>query len=200
MSTSATSPRKQPSPLFRLATELGPLVLFFIANAKFSIFIATGIFMVAIVVALIASWLVTRHLPIMAIISAILVLVFGGLTLILQDETFIKIKPTIIYAGFGVILLGGLLLGRSLLNIVFDQVFSLTEQGWRILTLRWGIFFFGMAMLNEIVWRTQTTDFWVAFKAFGAIPLTFIFAILQYKLLERHALQPDSSQNDSDAS
>ena len=187
--------KQQPGgPWFRLATELGPLVLFFVANAKFSIFVATGVFMAAIVVALAASWIVTRHLPAMAIVSAVLVLVFGGLTLILRDETFIKIKPTIIYAGFAAILVGGLLRGRSLLSLVFSQAFQLDAEGWRLLTWRWAGFFVVMAVLNEIIWRTQSTETWLAFKAFGVLPLTLVFVALQWPLMQRHALDAQGAE------
>src|ERR1700687_690494 len=137
-----------PHPLFKIATELGPLVVFFVANAKFHLFVATGAFMVAIVVAMIASYVVTRHVPIMAIVSGVIVLVFGTLTLVLHDETFIKIKPTIIYLLFGLILGGGLIFNRSLIAVMFDQMFNLTPHGWRLLTIRWAIFFFAMAILN----------------------------------------------------
>jgi intracellular septation protein len=174
-----------PHPLFKLATELGPLVIFFLANAKFGLFAATAIFMAAVVVAIAASYAVTRHVPMMALVTALVVMVFGALTLYLHDETFIKMKPTIIYALFAVILGGGLLVGRSFIAILFDQVFNLTAAGWRTLTLRWALFFVAMAVLNEIVWRTQTTDFWVAFKLFGFVPLTMIFAIAQMPLINR---------------
>jgi intracellular septation protein len=107
----------------------------------------------------------------------------------LHDDTFIKLKPTIIYVLFGGILLGGLAFGKSLLAMVFDSVFDLDEQGWRKLTLRWALFFLALAVLNEIVWRTQSTDFWVTFKVFGVVPLTFIFAMLQFRLLNRHAVE-----------
>lgn len=182
-------------PALKLALELGPLVLFFIGNARWGIFPATAVFMVAILVALATSYALTKRLPAMALVSAVLVTVFGGLTLLLQDETFIKIKPTIIYALFGATLLAGLLVRRPLLELVFDSVFSLTEEGWRKLTLRWCLFFFGMAMLNEIVWRSTTTDFWVSFKLFGAVPLTFLFAALQYRLLMKH----DASAEEAEA-
>jgi intracellular septation protein len=182
--------KTQPHPVFKLATELGPLIVFFIANAKFNLFVATGAFMVAIVAAMIASYVVVRHVPMMAIVTAVVVIVFGTLTLVLHDETFIKIKPTIIYGLFAAILGGGLLFGRSFIAILFNQMFNLTPHGWRILTMRWAMWFFAMAVLNEIVWRTQSTDFWVAFKAFGAIPITMIFAITQMPVIKRYHLEP----------
>jgi intracellular septation protein len=182
--------KTQPHPLFKLATELGPLVVFFAANAKFHLFVATGAFMVAVVVAMIASYVVTRHVPIMALVTGVIVLVFGTLTLVLHDETFIKVKPTIIYGLFAVILGGGLLFGRSFIAIMFDQMFNLTPQGWRLLTARWAVFFLGMAILNEVIWRTQTTNFWVAFKAFGVIPLTMIFGVIQMPLIKRYHVEP----------
>jgi intracellular septation protein len=176
--------------MFKLATELGPLLVFFVANAKFNLFVATGAFMVAIVAAMIASYVVVRHVPIMAVVTAVIVLVFGTLTLVLHDETFIKIKPTIIYGLFAAILGGGLLFGRSFIAILFNQMFNLTPQGWRILTMRWALFFLAMAVLNEIIWRTQSTDFWVSFKLFGAVPLTMIFAMTQMPLMKRYHLEP----------
>jgi intracellular septation protein len=182
--------KNQPHPVFKLATELGPLIVFFVANAKFNLFVATGAFMVAIVAAMIASYVVVRHVPMMAIVTAVIVLVFGTLTLVLHDETFIKVKPTIIYGLFAAILGGGLLFGRSFIAILFNQMFNLTPKGWRILTMRWALFFLGMAVLNEIVWRTQSTDFWVAFKAFGAIPITMIFAMTQMPVIKRYHQEP----------
>ena len=124
-------------------------------------------------------------------VSGIVVVVFGGLTLFLQDETFIKLKPTIVNTMFGLVLLGGLYFRKPLLQIVLDSVFELTEEGWRKLTLRWALFFFALAALNEIVWRTQTTDAWVAFKVFGFMPLTFIFAAFQFPLLQKYAANPE---------
>ena len=182
--------KTQLNPLAKLALDLGPLVLFFLANARFGIFAATGVFMVAVVIALAVSYAITRHLPVMPLVSALVVMVFGSLTLVLHDETFIKLKPTIIYLLFGAVLAGGLMFGKPLLAIVFDQMYHLTEEGWRKLTVRWMIFFFALAALNELVWRTQSTDFWVNFKVFGALPLTFGFALLQYPLLAKY--HPDA--------
>ena len=185
MTASAPGKRKL-NPLLKLALDIGPLVLFIAANARFGIFTATAIFMAAIVAALVASYAMTRHVAVMPVVSAVVVLVFGSLTLLLHDETFIKLKPTIIYVLFGATLIGGYLFDKPLLAIVFDAMFHLTEEGWRKLTLRWAGFFFVMAVVNEIVWLTQTTDFWVSFKVFGAVPLTFLFAAAQYPLLMKH--------------
>jgi intracellular septation protein len=146
--------------------------------------------MVAVLIALAVSYYMVRHLPVMPLISAAIVFVFGGLTLVLHDETFIKLKPTIIYALFGIVLAGGLIMRKQLLAIVFDQVYHLTDEGWRKLTWRWMLFFFALAALNEIIWRTQSTDFWVSFKLFGVVPLTFLFAVAQYPLLTKY--HPDS--------
>ena len=184
--------KTRPHPLFKLATELGPLMIFFIANAKFNLFVATGALMVAVIAAMIASYAVTRHVPMMAIVTAVVVIVFGTLTLVLHDETFIKVKPTIVYTLFAAILGGGLLFGRSFIAVMFDQMFNLTPQGWRILTLRWSLWFLAMAVLNEIIWRTQSTDVWVTFKAFGMVPLTMLFAVTQMSLIKRHHLEPVS--------
>jgi intracellular septation protein len=178
------------NPFARLALDIGPLVLFFVANARAGIFVATAVFMVAVLIAFVASYFILRRLPVMPLVSAVIVVVFGGATLILHDELFIKLKPTIIYLLFAVTLVGGLIARKPLLSLVFDSVFHLSDEGWRKLTTRWAAFFFVMAALNEIVWRTQTTDFWVSFKLFGAVPLTFIFALMQYPLLQRYHHDP----------
>jgi intracellular septation protein len=141
---------------------------------------------------MIASYVVTRHVPLMALVTGAIVLVFGTLTLVLHDETFIKVKPTIIYGLFAVTLGGGLLFGRSFIALLFDQMFNLTPHGWRILTFRWALFFAAMAVLNEVIWRTQSTDFWVGFKALGVIPITMGFAILQMPLIKRYHVEPVS--------
>jgi len=181
--------KKKLNPILKLVLDIGPLILFFAANSKFGIFAATAGFMVAVLIALAVSYALTRHIEVMPIITAIIVLIFGGLTLVLHDELFIKLKPTIIYLLFGGTLLGGLALGKPLLGMVFDQMFHLTDEGWRKLTWRWVLFFFALAVLNEIVWRTQTTDFWVSFKLFGVVPLTFLFGALQMPLINKYSVE-----------
>jgi len=181
--------KKQLNPMLKLVLDIGPLVLFFAANSKFGIYAGTGAFMVAVLIALAVSYVLTRHIAIMPVVTAAIVLVFGGLTLILHDDLFIKLKPTIIYVLFGGTLLVGLALGKPLLGLLFESVFHLTEEGWRKLTWRWAVFFLFLAVVNEIVWRTQTTDFWVSFKLFGVVPLTFLFGALQYPLLTKYGTE-----------
>ncbi len=182
------------NPILKLALEVGPLVVFFIANQRAGIFPATALFMGAVVVSLAVSWVLTRHLPVMPMVSAVVVLVFGGLTLVLHDELFIKLKPTIVNTLFGAVLLGGLAFGKPLLPLVLDTVFRLTDEGWRKLTLRWALFFFVLAALNEIVWRTQATDVWVNFKVFVIMPLTLGFALAQTPLILRHELKDETGE------
>lgn len=185
-STAGDQPQFDRNQLIKLAVELGPLIVFFIANAKAGIFWGTAAFMAATLVSLIASRTLLGKIPTMPLVSAVFVLTFGGLTLWLQDDLFIKMKPTILNSLFAVILLGGLVAGRLFLKIVFGDVMRLTEEGWRKLTLRWAIFFVVLAILNEIVWRNFSTDFWVTFKVFGIMPLTFVFAISQIGLLKKY--------------
>jgi len=196
--------RKEPvNPVLKLVLELGPLMVFFFANTRGAwlaqkfpalaelggpIFIATGLFMAATAIALVASWILMRTLPIMPLVSGIVVFVFGALTLYLQDDTFIKMKPTIVNTLFGVILLGGLAFGKSLLGYVFESAFHLDAEGWRKLTLRWGLFFLFLAVVNEVVWRNFSTDFWVAFKVWATIPITVLFTASQMPLIMRHSL------------
>lgn len=188
------------NPLLKLVLDIGPLVLFFAANARFGIFAATGAFMVAVVAALAVSYVLIRQWPIMPVVTAVIVVVFGGLTLVLHDETFIKLKPTIIYALFGGILLGGYFFEKPFLAIVLDAVFRLTPEGWSKLTLRCALFFLAMAMLNEAVWRTQSTDFWVSFKLFGFVPLSFVFFALQVPLMSRYTIEEDTASAESSGS
>lgn len=195
MQVEAVPPHRHLPPLLKLVLEIGPLVIFFLGNAyaeKFGIapdqklFAATGVFIGATLLALGVHYAMIRRLPIMPLVSGVVVVVFGGLTLALQDKTFIMMKPTIVNSLFGLVLLGGLLFHKSLLSVVLDSVFALTDEGWRKLTLRWGLFFLALAVLNEVVWRTQTEDFWVSFKVFGIMPLTVVFALAQTPLLMRY--------------
>ncbi len=198
--------RAEINPFLKLALDIGPLILFFLANARGErlaqswpaiaalgkpIFFATAVFIAAILISLAVSYGLTRRLPLMPFVTAIVVVIFGGLTLWLQNETFIKLKPTIIYLLFGAVLLSGLAFGKSFLGYVFDAVFKLDEEGWRRLTIRWGLFFLPLAVLNEVVWRSFSTDVWVSFKVFGFLPLTFVFALLQMPLINRHSLAED---------
>jgi intracellular septation protein len=195
MQIESVPPRRHLAPLPKLALELGPLVLFFLGNAyaeRFGVgpdqklFVATGLFIAATVIALSIYYALVRRLPIMPLVSGVVVVVFGGLTLFLQDKTFIMVKPTIVNTLFGLVLLGGLAFGKSLLSVVLDSMFALTDEGWRKLTFRWGLFFLALAAVNEVVWRTQTEDFWVNFKVFGIMPLTVLFALAQTPLLSRY--------------
>ena len=173
--------------LLKLALEIGPLVLFFIAYAKFDIYWATGTLMVTTVASIVAMRILIGHISPMPVVTAVLVLVFGGLTLWLQDPSFIKLKPTLVYLLFAVALFAGLVMRRPVLQLLFEQAFRLTDEGWRHLTLRWALFFLAMAGLNELVWRNMSESAWVAFKAWGFLPLTLAFAILQLGLIKRHS-------------
>jgi len=173
--------------LYATALELGPLMLFFAANAKWGIFIGTGVFIVASVIALPCYRWMEGRWPIMPMVGGFFVLVFGGLTIWLQDETFIKLKPTIVNCLFGVILGGGLLFfRRPLLKPIFGAAFKLTDEGWWKLTVRWALFFFVLAAVNEVMWRRFSTDTWIASKMFLSFPLTLVFAFLQVPLLKRY--------------
>jgi intracellular septation protein len=198
-----TKGQAEVNPVLKLALELGPLVVFFFANSKGTwlaqkipalaniggpLFIATLLFMVATAIALIVSYVLTKTLPIMPLVSGAVVLVFGSLTLYLQDETFIKMKPTIVNSLFGIVLLGGLYFGKSLLGYVFGNAFKLDAEGWKKLTLRWGIFFLVLAVMNEVVWRNFSTDNWVAFKVWGTMPITLLFTMSQMPLIMKHSV------------
>ena len=176
--------------IIKIALELGPLLIFFFVNANYDIFTATAWFMGAMVVSLVLSWLILKKIAIMPLVTGVVVLIFGTLTLLLKDDTFIKMKPTIVDTLFGVTLLGGLLWGQSLLKYVFGDVYKLKPEGWRKLTINWGLFFLFLAVANEVVWRLFDTDFWVAFKVWGVMPITIVFSMLQLPLLTKYAPDP----------
>ncbi len=187
------------NPLLKLALEVGPLAIFFLMNGKFGIFYATAAFMVATAVSLLTSRIFLKRIPILALVTGIFVMVFGFLTIYLQDDTFIKIKPTIVNTLFAVILAAGLYFRRPVLKLALGEVLKLQEEGWRVLTLRWMGFFIFLAILNEAIWRNFSTDTWVSFKSFGVMPLTFLFMMSQITLIMRHQV-PEVSSNSSEAS
>ncbi len=208
------SANKKINPLLKFALELGPLVLFFLANSKPALFswlvapalpaglpaeklailTSTAVLMASVVVALVASWVLTKHWPIMPLVTAVAVLFFGGLTFVFQDKTFIQLKPTIVNLLFGCALLIGLAFEKLLLPIALDSVLHLDEDGWKKLTLRWGVFFFVLAGLNEAVRLTQSWDVWTGFKSFGIMPLTLIFALAQTPLIMKHEIKAEDEK------
>jgi len=195
--TAAPAERKALNPIVKLVLELGPLALFFAAYSRLGIFAATAVLMASVLVTLAVSYAMLKRIPIMPLVTAAVVLIFGSLTLIFHDETLIKIKPTALYFLFGAALFVGLWLKKPLLKILFDGALHVTEEGWRRLTWRWAFFFLGLAVLNEIVWRTQSTDLWVKFKTFGFLPLTLLFALAQAPLIMRYETkEEDTAGND----
>jgi intracellular septation protein len=181
------------SPGKRLALDLGPLLLFFAAYEMAGIYVATGVFMVAIMVALGLGYWLERRLGAMPLFTAFLVLVFGGLTIYLKNDTFIKMKPTVLYALFGFTLIGGLKFNRLFIKYIFTQAFDLTEEGWRKLTWRWGLFFLFLAVVNEIVWRSFSTEVWVNFKVWAVLPIFVVFALAQTPLVQKYELSQDKN-------
>ncbi|MCP5366097.1 MAG: septation protein A [Hyphomicrobiales bacterium] len=185
----------KPTAWVKPVSDYGPIAVFFVTYLVAGLMPATAALMAATAAALVLSLVVERRVPLLPLITAAVVGVFGGLTLWLNDDTFIKLKPTIVQGLIAAILLGGLAFGRSLLKPVMGTAWPMDEVGWRRLTLRFALFFAAMAVLNEIVWRTQSTDFWVTFKVFGIMALTFVFGLLQIPLLNRHAL-PDAPETE----
>ncbi|MET0245683.1 MAG: septation protein A, partial [Sphingomonas sp.] len=184
------------SPGLRMLIDFGPLVIFFATNwlapgaqiAK--ILAATAAFMVAMGLAMALSWWKTRHISPMLWISGMLVLVFGGLTLYFHDQTFIQIKPTIVYSMFAVILAYGLVTGKPLLQALLESAYpGLSAKGWRLLTINWTGFFVVMAVLNEVVRHLVDWDQWLTFKTWAVIPMTLVFAMLNIPMLLKHGLQ-----------
>ncbi len=180
-------------------SDYGPIAVFLAAFYLGDLYTATAALMAATAVALVLSLAVNRRVPVMPLVTAGVVGVFGALTLIFNDETFIKLKPTIVQALIAAILLGGLAFGKSLLKPVMGSAWPMDESGWRKLTRNFGLFFLAMAAANEIVWRTQTTEFWVNFKVFGIMALTFAFTMTQIPLLNRHQIEEPGAPDADDA-
>jgi intracellular septation protein len=189
--SAASGPRRTINPILKLVLELGPLALFFIAYSRLGLFGATGVMMASVLVTLSVSYALLRRIPVMPLVTAIIVVIMGSLTFFFHDETFIKMKPTALYLLFGAALLGGLAFNRPLLPILFDGALNITAEGWRRLTRRWAVFFVALALINEIVWRTQTTDIWVDFKTFGIMPLLILFGLAQAPLIMRYEAKDD---------
>ena len=180
----------------KLAIDLGPLLVFFLVNGfapvpdVLKIFYATGAFMAAMIVAMVISQIRYRHISPMLLFSGVMVMVLGGITLWLHNETFIKLKPTIYYLVAAGLLTFGVVTRRNLLETVLGSAYpGLSERGWQLLTRNWILFFVAMALVNEAVWRNSSTDFWVGFKLWGALPATFIFALANVPMLMRHGMQ-----------
>ncbi|MCB5202314.1 septation protein A [Neorhizobium sp. T786] len=208
--TKPTVEEKQ-HPTLKFVLEIGPLLVFFFGNLRGEwlaktfpaltavggpLLIATALFMVATVISLVVSKIVFKHLPVMPFVSGVVVMVFGTLSIWLQDETFIKMKPTIVNSLFGVVLLGGLLFGKALLGYVFNAAFNLDDLGWRKLTFRWGLFFLFLAVLNEVVWRNFSDEAWVNFKVWGTMPITIAFTLAQMPLIMRHTVSEAATEAD----
>lgn len=177
-----------PQQLVKMALEIGPVGVFFSVNWFYGMFWGTGAFMIATAISLVLSLRLLGRIPVMPLVSAVVLFVFGGLTLLLQDDTFIKMKPTIVNCLFAGALLGGLAFGQLLLKIVFEDAFRINDEGWRLLTIRWALFFLFLAFLNEVIWRTQSDSFWISFKFWGVMPLTMAFAVAQLGLIKRYEL------------
>src|SRR5271155_4222563 len=194
--TAAPPRRKALNPMLKFALELGPLVLFFAVYSRLGIFAATGVLMAGVMVTLAVSYAMLKRFPVMPLVTAGIVLIFGPLTLVFNDEPLTKLKPTALYLLFGAALFAGLWLKRPLLKILFDGALHVSEEGWRKLTWRWAFFFLALAVLNEIVWRTQTTDVWVKFKTFGFLPITLLLALTQAPLIMRHETKEEETGED----
>ena len=174
--------------IYKLLIDIGPLAVFFIFYTRSGLQASILPLMIATVIAVLFSYILEKKIPIMPTVGAVIVLIFGGLTIYFDNEVFIKMKPTIINLIFAIILYGGMLVKKPLLKILLGAALRLEEEGWRILTYRWIGFFIALAVLNEIVWRTQTTDIWVNFKVFGILPITFIFTMTQFPLIKKHQI------------
>ena len=186
--------KRDVSPFLKLALEVGPLAVFFITNGKFGIFYATASFMAATLISLVTSRIFLKRIPVLALVTGVFVMIFGFLTIYLHDDTFIKIKPTVVNTLFAFILAAGLYFRRPVLKLALGEILQMQDEGWRLLTLRWIGFFLFLAVLNEVVWRNFSTDTWVSFKSFGLMPLTFFFMMFQITLIMRHQISEVSSE------
>ena len=200
-----TEPAKRQNPILKTALEMGPLAVFFLTYVRAGevtigdqvyqpIMLATAGFMVATAISLTVSYSMYRKLPVMPMVTGVIVFIFGGLTLYLNDETFIKLKPTIINLLFCGTLLIGLMFGKSFLKTVLGETVAIEDEGWRKLTLRWGLFFGFLALLNEGVWRNFSTDIWVWFKTFGILPITIAFAMSMIPLMNAYMIEEEETE------
>ena len=175
--------------VFKLLIDIGPLAVFFVFYTRSDLKTAILPFMIATIIAVLFSYIIEKKIPIMPTVGAVIILIFGGLTIYFDNETFFKMKPTIINLLFAGILYGGVILNKSLLRYLLGAALKLQDEGWDILTKRWIGFFIALAILNEIVWRTQTTDIWVNFKVFGILPITFIFTLTQFSTIKKYQIE-----------
>ena len=175
--------------IYKILIDIGPLAVFFIFYTKSGLQASILPLMIATVIAVLFSYTLEKKIPIMPTVGAAIVLLFGGLTIYFDNDVFFKMKPTIINVLFAVILYGGILINKPLLKYLLGAALKLEEAGWKILTQRWIGFFIALAVLNEIVWRTQSTDVWVNFKVFGILPITFIFTMTQFPLIKKYQIE-----------
>ena len=185
-----------PPPWLKPTVEYGPLAAFFLSYWLWGLMTATAVLIGVTSFALLLSWVVARRVPLMPLVTAIVVAIFGGLTLWFDDPRFVKMKPTVVQALFAIVLFGGLVLKRPLLRPLLGHAWQMDGDGWHRLTFRFAVFFAAMAALNEVVWRTQSTDFWVNFKVFGILVLTLLFAMAQAPLMKRHHLPEEATADD----
>ena len=175
--------------IYKLLIDIGPLAVFFVFYTRSDLKTAILPFMIATIIAVLFSYIIEKKIPIMPTVGAVIILIFGGLTIYFDNETFFKMKPTIINLLFAGILYGGIILNKSLLRYLLGAALKLQDEGWDILTKRWIGFFIALAILNEIIWRTQTTDIWVNFKVFGILPITFIFTLTQFSTIKKYQIE-----------
>ena len=173
----------------KLLIDIGPLAVFFIFYSRSDLKSAIIPFMIATIIAVLFSYIMEKKIPIMPTVGAFIILIFGGLTIYFDNEVFFKMKPTIINLLFALILYGGVIVKKPLLKFLLGAAIKLEDEGWKILTQRWISFFIALAILNEIVWRTQSTDIWVNFKVFGILPITFIFTMTQFPLIKKYQIE-----------